>query len=65
MSLAEILKELPKLSAKDRAVVWSKLGEITEGEVPESFRQGLKEISEGRHVAMETALKEEPPRAGL
>jgi hypothetical protein len=63
MSVAEILKELPKLSVKDRAVVWNKLGEITEGEVPESFRQGMKEISEGRHVAMEAALREEPPSA--
>jgi hypothetical protein len=63
MSVAEILKELPNLSVKDRAVVWNKLGEITEGEVPESFRQGMKEISEGRHVGMEAALREEPPSA--
>jgi len=63
MSVAEILKELPKLSVKDRAVVWNKLGEITEGEVPESFLQGMKEISEGRHVGMEAALREEPPSA--
>jgi hypothetical protein len=63
MSVSEILKELPKLSAKDRAVVWNKLGEITEREVPESFQNGMKEISEGRDVAMEAALREEPPSA--
>jgi hypothetical protein len=63
MSVSEILKELPKLSAKDRAVVWNKLGEIAEREVPESFRNGMKEISEGRDVAMEAALREEPPSA--
>ena len=61
MSVSEILNELPKLSARDRAAVWKKLGEISEAEVPESFRQGLKEIAEGQHVDMETALREEPP----
>ena len=61
MSVSEILNELPKLSARDRAAVWKKLGEISEAEVPESFRQGLKEIAEGRHVDMETALRKEPP----
>jgi len=61
MSVSEILNELPKLSARDRAAVWKKLGEISEAEVPDSFRQGLKEIAEGRHVDMETALREEPP----
>jgi len=40
------------------------LGEITMGEVPESFRKGMKDIAEGRHVAMEAALREEPPSAG-
>jgi len=61
MSVAEILNQLPKLSAKDRAAVWKKLGEISEAEVPSSFRQGLQEITEGRHVDMETVLREEPP----
>lgn len=64
MSVTEILRELPKLSAKDRAAVWKKLGEITEADVPASFRQGMKEIAEGRHVDMESALREEPP-AGM
>jgi hypothetical protein len=53
MSVAEILQELPKLSAKDRAAVWKKLGEITEADVPASFRRGMKDIAEGRHVVME------------
>ena len=52
---------MPKLSARDRAAVWKRLGEISEAEVPDSFRQGLKEIAEGRDVDMEIALREEPP----
>ena len=59
MSVTEILKELPKLSASDRAAVWKKLGEITEADVPASFRQGMRDIAEGRTVDMESALREE------
>ena len=61
MSVAEILKELPKLSPTDRAAVWKKLGEITEADVPATFRQGMRDIAEGLTVDMESALREEPP----
>ncbi len=63
MSVTEILKELPKLSATDRAAVWKKLGEITEADVPATFRQGMRDIAEGLTVDMESALREEPPGA--
>jgi len=63
MSVTEILKELPKLSASDRAAVWKKLGEITEADVPATFRQGMRDIAEGLTVDMESALREEPPGA--
>jgi len=63
MSVAEILKELPKLSASDRAAVWKKLGEITEADVPATFRQGMRDIAKGLTVDMESALREKPPGA--
>ena len=63
MSVTEILKELPKLSPTDRAAVWKKLGEITEVDVPATFRQGMRDIAEGLTVDMESALREEPPGA--
>jgi hypothetical protein len=63
MSVTEILKELPMLSATDRAAVWKKLGEITEADVPATFRQGMRDIAEGLTVDMESALREEPPGA--
>ena len=56
MSLAEIIDELPKLSAEDRTVVWNKLAAISEADVPESFRRGLRDIAEGRVMEMEQAL---------
>ena len=63
MSVTEILKELPKLSPTDRAAVWKKLGEITEADVPATFRQGMRDITKGLTVDMESALREEPPGA--
>ena len=62
MSLTEIIDELPKLSVQDRSVVWQRLEQITEADVPASFRQGMKDISEGRHMDMEQALSEPPPQ---
>ena len=50
MSVTEILKELPKLSPTDRAAVWKKLGEITEADVPATFRQGMRDIAKGQTV---------------
>ena len=63
MSVTEILKELPKLSPTDRAAVWKKLGEITEADVPATFRQGMRDIAKGLTVDMESALREDPPGA--
>ena len=56
MSLAEIIEELPKLSAEDRTVVWNKLAAVTEPDVPESFRRGMRDIAEGRVMEMEQAI---------
>ena len=53
MSVTEILKELPKLSPTDREAVWKKLGEITEADLPATFRQGMRDIAEGLTVDME------------
>lgn len=61
MSLSEIIEELPKLSVTERSVIWQRLEEITEADVPESFRQGMADIAAGRHVEMDQALTEPPP----
>jgi predicted transcriptional regulator len=62
MSLTEIIEELPKLSAAERSVLWQQLEALTEADVPDSFRQGMADITAGRHVEMEQALNEPPPR---
>ncbi len=60
MSLAEIIEELPKLSAEDRTAVWNKLAAITEADVPESFRSGMRDIAEGRVMETEQAIYGSP-----
>ena len=60
MSLAEIIEELPKLSAEDRTAVWNKLAAITEADVPESFRLGMRDIAEGRVMETEQAIYGSP-----
>ena len=60
MSLAEIIEELPKLSAEDRTVVWNKLAAITEADVREPFRRGMRDIAEGRVMEMEQAIYGSP-----
>ena len=60
MSLAEIIEELPRLSAEDRTIVWNKLAAITEADVPESFRRGMLDLAEGRVMEMEQVLYGSP-----
>ena len=60
MSLAEIVEEPPKLSAEDRTVVRNKLAAVTQADVPESFRRGMRGIAEGRLMEMEQAIYGSP-----
>lgn len=48
MGVTEIIEELPKLSATERSQIWEKLEQISEADVPESFRKGMKDIADGR-----------------
>jgi hypothetical protein len=61
MSLTEIIEELPKLTVTERSLVWQELEALTEGDVPESFRQGMADLAADRCVEMEKALNEIPP----
>lgn len=61
MSLTDIIEELPKLSVTERSLIWRRLQEIIEADVPDAFRQGMADIAAGRHVDMEQALSEPPP----
>lgn len=60
MSPAEIIEELPRLSAYDRTLVWQKLATISEADVPESFRRGMQDIAEGRVMDAQKIIHGEP-----
>jgi hypothetical protein len=58
--LAEIIEELPRLSAHDRTLVWQKLATISGADVPESFRRGMQDIAEGRGMGAQKIIYGEP-----
>jgi predicted transcriptional regulator len=62
MSVDQLIAEYKALPIEER----QKVAEVILADdswVPESFRQGMKDIEEGRVVDMETALYEKPPGA--
>jgi hypothetical protein len=63
MSVQELIKELNALPLDQRMEVVDAVLNADDSWVPESFRQGMKDIEEGRVVDMETALYEKPPGA--
>jgi len=63
VSVEELIKELNALPLDQRMEVVDAVLEADDSWVPESFKQGMKDIEEGRVVDMETALFEKPPGA--
>jgi hypothetical protein len=63
MSVQELIKELNALPLDERMKVVDAVLSADDSWIPESFRQGMKDIEEGRVVDMETALYEKPPGA--
>jgi hypothetical protein len=63
MSVDQIIKELKALPREQRLQVVDAVLSEDDSWVPESFRQGMKDIEEGRVVDMETALTQKPPDA--
>jgi len=49
------------LPADERVQVIEFVHGFEDGDIPESFRQGMANIAAGRVVDMETALNEPPP----
>ena len=62
MSVDQLLKEYKALPLEQRQQVAEAIM-ADDSWVPESFRQGMKDLEEGRVVDMETALNEKPPGA--
>lgn len=61
MSVDQLIQELKALPQDQRLQVFDAVLGEDDSWVPDSFRQGMKDIEEGRVVDMETALTQKPP----
>jgi hypothetical protein len=58
MSVTEILHEIEALPSEERIRLVEKLVQLTESEVPESFRQGMAEAARGDLLELDDALRD-------
>ena len=58
MSVLEILQGIEALPEAERWKVLEHTRHLLESEIPESFKQGMAEISRGEVIEMDEALKE-------
>ena len=61
MSATEIIEQIKRLPASERAQVTKYVVEHDDSWVPESFKQGMADAEAGHFVAMESALSGAPP----
>jgi len=61
VSVDQLIQELKALPQEQRMQVVDAILSEDDSWIPESFRQGMKDIEEGRVVDMETALTQKPP----
>jgi hypothetical protein len=61
MSVEQLIEELKALPQAQRMEVIDAVLAADDSWVPESFRQGMKDIEEGRVVDMDVALTQKPP----
>ena len=58
MGVSEILQEIKSLPTPQRWEILERTREMLDAEIPESFRQGMREIASGEVVELDEALKE-------
>jgi hypothetical protein len=58
MSTKELLHEIEALPKQEQVWLLEKLSALTEAEIPESFRQGMKEAERGELLDLDESLKE-------
>lgn len=57
MSAAQLLHEIESLPKPEQLWLLEKLGELTEADIPESFRQGMAEAARGELIDLDEALR--------
>lgn len=58
MGVAEILEEIKSLPAQQRWEILERTRQMLDAEIPESFRQGMREIAQDEVIDLDEALKE-------
>ena len=58
MGVSQILDEIKSLPAEERWEVLARTRELLGPEIPESFRQGMREIAGGEVMELDEALEE-------
>jgi len=58
MGVSEILEEIKSLPTQQRWEILERTREMLDTEIPESFKQGMREIARGEVIELDDALKE-------
>ena len=56
--MSEILEEIKSLPTRQRWEILERTREMLDTEIPESFKQGMREIARGEVIELDDALKE-------
>ena len=58
MGVSEILQEIKSLPTQERWEILERTREMLDAEIPESFKQGMREIANGEVIELDEALEE-------
>jgi hypothetical protein len=59
MGVAEILQEIKSLPMQQRWEILERTREMLDAEIPESFKQGMREITRGEVIDLDEALEQD------
>ena len=58
MGVSEILREIQSLPPEQRWQIIERTRETLDSEIPDSFKQGMREIAQGEVIELDDALQE-------
>jgi predicted transcriptional regulator len=58
LGVSEILEEIKSLPTQQRWEILQRTQEMLDAEIPESFKQGMREIARGEVIELDEALEQ-------
>ncbi len=58
MSVSELLREIRALPQEERLQLVEQLVQLSEADIPQSFREGMAEAARGEFIELDDVLKE-------